>query len=94
MGRIKECQVKVLTGHRLKAVGEGCIELIRMEDGAVIMEEVDYVALAMGVRADEKQEGRFRKLFPDLRCIGDAQASGNIADAVKTGFIKAYGFEG
>lgn len=90
---LKKYEVELLPFHRLVRINEKGVETERVRDKEKQLVEADIVILSLGVRPDRELVSRFKERFDTVYVIGDAQKGGRIGDAVKSGFMKAYGFK-
>lgn len=79
---------KLYTAYKLSAVTDGEVVATSCEDNKQICIPADAVVLAMGVKPVVPQE--LIEAFPDAVVLGDAYKSGNMLDAVRDGFEKAW----
>lgn len=93
MSRIDPANPKLFIGHRLAAITDTGVELVKMEDESVVNVEADYIVLAVGVRPDYEQVQFYEDNFDRIYCIGDAAKAGDIPNATKSAFVAAYGFD-
>ena len=93
MERITPHAPQVLTGHKLKCVVPGGVELIRLSDGEVVLIEAEHVVLALGVRPRRAVADRFRAVFKNVYVVGDAQKGGRILEATQDAHGKASSFD-
>lgn len=84
--------VEFMPFHKLTAICENGVETERLQDKEKQVIEADIVILSLGVVPDQKFIQGFKEKFDLVYTVGDANKSGRIGDATKSGFIQAYGF--
>ena len=84
--------VKFLPYHKLVSVNEHGLTAQRLSDGADIAVDADIVVLSLGVTPDKKLIEQFKARFEQVYTVGDANQSGRIGHAMKSGFTQAYSF--
>ncbi|MDR1650400.1 MAG: NAD(P)/FAD-dependent oxidoreductase [Synergistaceae bacterium] len=97
MGRINRGNPAILTSHRLvsiKRAGSSLKIMLKHGDSDVSL-EADSVALALGVSPDAAAVEKFEREFGAHRvfAVGNASRSGRIAEAIRSGFERAFAFE-
>lgn len=55
--------------------------------------QADAVVLSLGVRKNDSLAGELTHCYGKVRVIGDAEVTGNIATAIRSGFYSSYFFE-
>ncbi|MFC6169509.1 oxidoreductase [Loigolactobacillus jiayinensis] len=93
MQRLNKYQPTILTGKRLVGAGEHGIKVLDMINHGMSDIAADTVVLALGVTPDTSVSAPFTEAFEQTKVIGDAQASGRIAEAMRDGYTKAYVFD-
>lgn len=88
---LQKAGVAIKTQHRLAEITPTDI-LIMDGDGNPIRLPVDAVVLAVGVRPDNSVAEIFEAAFPHVTRIGDADKTGQIADALRAANDKAFVF--
>jgi len=81
---LKDYGVRILTNTCVKQIKSNSVTIERNGIEKVI--EADAVAVAVGVKAENKLESKLKDVVPKLFCIGDCKKPGNILDAVHEGF--------
>ena len=89
---LKPRGVEFLPFHKLAAVSDTGLEAERLADGAKISIPADVVVLSLGVAPDQAFINGFKERFGQVYVIGDANQSGRIGHATKSGFTQAYAF--
>ncbi len=85
--------VRFLPHHKLAAIDGDGLKAERLSDGATVDVPADIVVLSLGVSPDRALVEAFRARFGDkCRTIGDANQSGRIGHATRSGFLQAYSF--
>ena len=84
--------VRFLPYHKLNAITPEGLIAERLADGAKLPIEADVVVLSLGVAPNRDFIQQFRDRFDPVYVIGDANQSGRIGHATKSGFVQAYGF--
>ena len=84
--------VKFLPYHKLVSVNEHGLTAQRLSDGADVTIDADIVVLSLGVTPDKKLIEQFKARFEQVYTVGDANQSGRIGHATKSGFTQAYSF--
>lgn len=90
--RIADNGGKILTGHALKAIGDGEIELSVSATAFDTSMKADAVVLALGVRPNRALAAEFEKEFEHVLLVGDASAGGTIREAMHAAYDKAFVF--
>ena len=90
--RIGDNGGKIMTGHALKAIGDGEIEMSVSATAFDTSMKADAVVLALGVRPNRALAAEFEKEFEHVILIGDASAGGTIRDAMHAAYDKAFVF--
>jgi len=93
MGRILPLGTQVLLEHRLTAIDEKKVNLLRLTDGQHVSLTADWVVLAVGVRPRRALAEACGKRFKNLYVIGDASRPGRIMEAMQDAQAKAFVFE-
>ena len=92
MSRILPRKPAILTGHKLERFSGGKVEMTRLSDGERIAVDADWVVLAMGVRPRRALAEEFKKAFPVVSVVGDANKGGRILEATQDAHGKAFVF--
>lgn len=90
--RIADNGGKIMTGHALKAIGDGEIELSVSATAFDTSMQADEVVLALGVRPNRALAAEFEDNFEHVIFAGDAYAGGTIKDAMHAAYDKAFVF--
>ena len=93
MDRILPLGTQVLLGHRLTNIGEGEVELLRLEDGEQVNIPMEWVVLAVGVTPRRELAMACEGRFDYLVLIGDADRPGRIMEAMQDAQAKSFVFE-
>lgn len=92
MADLKKAGVEIVTGQRLTEVKRGGVILSDTVTGERRELSADSIVLAMGVRPNRELAERLSELVPRIVLIGDADAPGQIADALKAANDRAWVF--
>ena len=82
--RLTPCGTKFLTGHRLLEVTDREVIAADLKAGKIVRIPADTVVLSLGVKPENRLAEELKKELPRVYTLGDACASGTIADAVKS----------
>lgn len=88
-----EAGVERLPNLRLSAVDGNRVKFISTVDSSEKEIEADAVVLSLGVRKNDCLAGELTRCCGKVMVIGDAEATGNIATAIRSGFYSSYFFE-
>lgn len=86
--KLKKNGVQIFLNEKLLEINEGGVATVSLTDGKQIFHDADMIILAMGVKP-------VNSLYKDLSgrervfLVGDAEKSGRIADATRSGFTAA-----
>lgn len=92
MQRLNKYEPTIMTGKRLVGAGEHGVKVLDMIDHGMSDIVADTVILALGVTPDTSISAPFIAAFDQTKIIGDAEASGRVAEAMRDGYTKAYVF--
>ncbi len=92
MGRLKENNVKVLTGTKLASITKDGAAAIDMASGEEKLIKADYVVLSLGVVPEKNIADEFSGAFENVIVLGDNERSGRIPHATKDAYLKASVF--
>ena len=93
LSRILPHEPDLYPGHQLVSVPDGRVRIRDLATASETELEADAVVLAAGVRPRSELIEQFRSAFDSVRVIGDANAGGRIAMAIRQGFEAGYTFE-
>ncbi|NLG57437.1 MAG: FAD-dependent oxidoreductase [Clostridiales bacterium] len=93
MGRILPLGTQVLLEHRLYAIEEKEVDLLRLTDDQHVRLAADWVVIAVGVTPRRTLAEACSKRFKNLYVIGDAARPGRIMEAMRDAQAKAFVFE-
>lgn len=79
--------MEIYTSHRIEKVNEHSVTVTDLKTQEVKDLPFDTMIMAMGTKPYNPLEATARALFADVKVIGDAQATANIAEATKAGFF-------
>lgn len=82
-----------MTNKQMIGASDQGIKTLDSIDHSMGVVPADTVVLSLGVAPDKTGTEPFVAAFPETKLIGDASQSGQIADAMKDGYTKAYVFE-
>lgn len=88
--RLKKYGVEMLPGMKLVSIDEKGIQFEDLVSNKVITKNVDKVVLSLGVKSNNQMVEKLEETFPIVKVLGDSVKPGRIADAIQTGFEKAY----
>ncbi len=89
MGRLKEKNVQMVTGHRIRRfTTEGVVT--EDKDGKETTIPADFIVLAFGAASFNPLEEKARQLFPEVHVAGDAGQPKKIKDAIESGFFTGH----
>lgn len=91
--RLEKHHVEMLPSMKLIEIKEGEVLLQNTKDDLVCSKIADVVVLSLGVRPNNAMVRDLEKLVPIVKVLGDACKPGRIAEAIHTGFEKAYVLE-
>ena len=86
MERLKPCGTQFVTGCRLDRICPGEIEVTDLKEKKTRRIPADSVVLSLGVRPEHTLADTLAQRLPRVYTVGDAKASGTIADAVKSAY--------
>lgn len=86
MERIRPYGTRFLTKRQLAGIRDGEAIVINLGEGRIEHIPADSVVLSMGVRPVNALYNELRGRLPRVVCVGDACASGTIANAVKSAY--------
>jgi pyruvate/2-oxoglutarate dehydrogenase complex dihydrolipoamide dehydrogenase (E3) component len=79
--------MQILTDHRIEKVSEHAVTVTDLHTQEAKDLPFDTMVMALGTKPYNPLESAAREAFSDVRVIGDAQATANIAEATKAGFF-------
>jgi 2,4-dienoyl-CoA reductase (NADPH2) len=82
---IKEMNVKALTGHRIRAISDGQVELVGPE-GEEVKIKTDVLVQAGPRRSSQELEAEIRPLSDELYMVGDAVKPRSLTEAIHEGY--------
>ncbi|KAJ50540.1 2,4-dienoyl-CoA reductase-like NADH-dependent reductase (Old Yellow Enzyme family)/thioredoxin reductase [Clostridium tetanomorphum] len=91
--RLKKYNVEMLPSMKLIKISEGEILLQNTSDNSTLRKKTDAVVLSIGVKQNTSFIEKIEKNFSIVHVLGDANKPGRIAQAIETGFEKAYFLE-
>jgi NADPH-dependent 2,4-dienoyl-CoA reductase/sulfur reductase-like enzyme len=91
--RLNKYNTTYLPAHKLMAISNGAIVLLKARAVNSTVVATDSVVLAIGVSPDAAFTQQFREKFERVVVVGDNVKGGRIADAINDGFSKAFAFE-
>ena len=86
MERIRPYGTKFLTNTKLVSINDGTVTVANAKTGAEEKLPADTVVLSMGVRPVNGLFAALREEMENVFAVGDACASGRIADATKSAY--------
>jgi len=92
MERLNKNKVEILTGHAIKAVGDGEITLSVTANGNEVTRKADVVVLALGVRSNRALYEEMETSFDKVILVGDTEKPGTIVGAMHSANDKAFVF--
>ncbi len=92
MERLNKNKVEILTGHAIKAVGDGEITLSVTASAVEVTRKADVVVLALGVRPNRALYEEMEAAFDKVVLIGDTEKPGTIVGAMHSANDKAFVF--
>ncbi|MDO4313028.1 MAG: FAD-dependent oxidoreductase [Eubacteriales bacterium] len=92
LNRLAENGTTIMTGHALKAVEDGKIDLSVTATAFDASIETDQVVLALGVKPNRALASAFEEAFDKVILIGDNSVGGTIKDAMHSAYDKAFVF--
>ena len=84
MERLTPYGTRFLTCHQLLEIREGEVIAADLKAGKIVHIPADTVVLSLGVRPEHRLADQLKQELPRVYAVGDAAASGTIADAVKS----------
>ena len=90
ISRLEKYGVEMLPSMKLVSIDKNGITAENMISGNLIYKEADQVVLSLGVRPNNEIVEELEKNFSVVKVLGDSNKPGRIADAIQTGFEKAY----
>ena len=84
MQRLREKAVEILTGTRVRAIGETSVT-VEKNGQTNTLNDVDLVVLAMGSRPVDELSEQLKDKVTQIHVIGDAKNTGKIRDAIEQG---------
>ena len=79
--------IEIYTGHRIERVNENSVTVTELKTQETKELPFDTMIMAMGTKPYNPLEATARTLFADVKTIGDANVTANIAEATKAGFF-------
>ncbi len=92
MERLNKNKVEILTGHAIKAVGDGEITLGVTANATEVTRKADVVVLALGVRSNRVLYEEMETSFDKVILVGDTEKPGTIVGAMHSANDKAFVF--
>lgn len=94
MNRLKKMDPAptIMTNEQMIGASDQGIKILNSIDHSMKSVPADTVVLSLGVKPDATGTEPFVEAFDQTKLIGDASSSGQIADAMKDGYTKAYIF--
>lgn len=92
MERLNKNKVEILTGHAIKAVGDGEITLTVTASAVEVSRRADVVVLALGVRPNRALYEEMEAAFDRVVLVGDTEKPGTIVSAMHSANDKAFVF--
>ncbi|WP_312694284.1 oxidoreductase [Caproiciproducens sp.] len=92
MERLNKNKVEILTGHAIKAVGDGEITLAVTASAVEVTRKADVVVLALGVRSNRALHEEMEASFDKVVLVGDTEKPGTIVGAMHSANDKAFVF--
>jgi len=92
MERLNKNKVEILTGHAIKAVGDGEITLTVTASAVEVARRADVVVLALGVRPNRALYEEMEAAFDRVVLVGDTEKPGTIVSAMHSANDKAFVF--
>jgi len=83
-------EVDMMPNHKLLSISPTAIVVEHTESAELVSLDVDHVIMALGTRSYNPLEARFKEQLRNVFVLGDAKSPGQIAQAIKDGFEKAY----
>lgn len=90
--RLDKNGVEILTGHAIKAVGDGELTLGIMANAVEVTRKADVVVFALGVRPNRALLDEMEQAFENVILVGDTEKPGNIVNAMHAANDKAFVF--
>ncbi len=90
---LKEYHAAILVSHKLTKLADGLVTVENMENGEKKELEADYIIMSLGNRPNRTLYEEVKEEFEKVYAIGDAYQCGRVANAVHTGFERAYTLE-
>lgn len=87
---LKENQAEILLNHKLVEVSEGQVKVLNMADDKEMVIPSDYIIMSLGNRPNRALYNELKNEFEKVYAIGDTYQGGRVANAVHTGFERAY----
>lgn len=91
--RFKKQNVELLPSMKLVEIKEGEVFLQNTKNDHISEKAADVVVLSLGVKPNNSMVSKLEKIVPIVKVLGDAYKPGRIAEAIHTGFEKAYVLE-
>lgn len=85
--------VERLPNLRLTAIDGNTVKFVSTVDSSEKQIQADAVVLSLGVRKNDRLACELANCCGKVRVIGDADVTGNIATAIRSGFYSSYFFE-
>jgi 2,4-dienoyl-CoA reductase-like NADH-dependent reductase (Old Yellow Enzyme family) len=92
LSRITAQAPPIHLGYALGEITPERVYITSQKTGRRLALEADHVVLALGLRPDALQASRFAKVCPRVVTVGDADRPARIAEAVYSGFSRAWVF--
>jgi len=92
MERLNKNKVEILTGHAIKAIGDGEITLGVTASAVEVTRKADVVVLALGVRSNRALYEEMEASFDKVVLVGDTEKPGTIVGAMHSANDKAFVF--
>ncbi len=92
VSRLEKHDATLLLGHKLVAVNDEGVTLMNVELGTMSQVKADTVVLALGVSPKAKLAAQFEEAFENVKLVGDCDEAGQMTDAMRAGYGKAFVF--
>ncbi len=89
--RLEQNHVCILTETKLKKIHAGYVT-VQKEDGCMEDIRADQVIIAAGIRPSAAVPEEFLNTFSQVIPLGDAQESGQLKDALRSGYLAGFSY--
>lgn len=90
IAHLRECNADILLSHKLVEISPGKVVVESMKEEKTVTIPADYIIMSLGNRPNRTLYNEVKEQFERVYAIGDTYQSGRVANAVHTGYERAY----